>query len=71
MVDLKIMNKQIEYHVASLDKTTNSWWVEYESTVKEGAVDYFKMRKEKFPDEQWRLISKTVSFEVLEEYNKD
>jgi len=65
------MNLNKEYHVAGFDKTTNSWWVEYESTVKEGAVEHFNTRKEKYSDEQWRLISKTISFEVLEEHNKN
>jgi hypothetical protein len=65
------MNAHIEYHVASFDKTTNSWWVEYESSVKEGAVEHFNKRKENYPNEQWRLISKTISFEVLEEHNKN
>ena len=65
------MNLNKEYHVAGFDKTTNSLWVEYESTVKEGAVEHFNTRKEKYPDEQWRLISKTISFEVLEEHNKN
>ena len=59
----KTMSESTEYLVSFFEN--DNWWTRYESADKNSAIKFFNEAKANESYKDWRLIKKTVSFEVL------
>ena len=59
----KTMSESNEYLVSFFEN--DNWWTRHESADKNSAIKFFTEAEANESYKDWRLIKKTVSFEVL------